>query len=144
MRNHLFKAKMKHDGEWMRGVPVDVTPLSCFEVLNKEFIMVRAGFADWGMPRNLEGAKVDPDTICEYSSFNDKAEKEIFEGDILKIDYVSTGCNFVLGIVELLNGSFVVKFKDEHYELLCQHYKNSEVVGNIFDEAGCRNEHTSV
>lgn len=133
MRQPLFKAKMKGGGEWMRGVPVDVTPLYCLEVLEKEFIMVRAGSADWGLPKNLEGAKVDPETICEYSGFNDKRKKEIFEGDILKIDYVGTGC-IVLGVVEFFDGTFAVKFKDEHYETLCQHYKNSEVVGNIFDE----------
>lgn len=134
MREILFKAKMKGDGEWMRGVPVDVTPLSCFEVLNKEFIMVRACFADWGMPRDLEGAKVDPDTICEYSGFDDNGKKEIFESDILKINSIDTGCKPMLGVVVFIDGTFMVKFKSDHYEPLYQHYKNSEVVGNFFDK----------
>ena len=136
MREILFKAKMEGNGEWMRGVPADVTPLSCFEVLKKEYIMVRAGFADWGLPRGLEGAKVDPDTICEYSGFNDTKEKEIFESDILKVNSIDTGCKPMLGVVVFIDGTFMVKFKDNHCEPLYQHYQNSEVVGNIFDEMG--------
>lgn len=134
MREILFKAKMKGNGEWMRGVPVDVTPLSCFEVLNKEYIMVRAGFADWGLPRGLEGAKVDPRTICEYSGFNAKEKKEIFESDILKINSIDTGCKPMLGVVVFVDGTFMVKFKDDHCEPLYQHYVNSAVVGNIHDD----------
>lgn len=68
-REILFKAKMVDDGKWMEGVPVDVTPLTCFssDAVKKEVLMVRAGFADWGMPRGLEGAKVDPSTVCQYT-----------------------------------------------------------------------------
>lgn len=68
MREILFKAKRSNNGEWFEGVPVDVTPLQCFsEPQVKEIVMVRAGFADWGMPRTLEYTKVDPETVCQYT-----------------------------------------------------------------------------
>ena len=79
MREILFKAKRTGTGEWFEGVPVDVTPLQCFsEPQVKEIVMVRAGFADWGMPRSLEYTKVDPETVCQC------AGEEIFQNENTK------------------------------------------------------------
>lgn len=78
MRSVLFKAKRLDNGEWVEGVPVDVTPLVCFssDKVEQEVVMVKAGFADWGMPRGLEGAKVDPATVCEFTGLTDSEGKK--------------------------------------------------------------------
>ena len=92
-REILFKAKRLDNGEWAEGVPVDVTPLVCFssDKVNPEVVMVKAGFADWGMPRGLEGTKVDPATVCEFTGLTDSDGKKVFEGDILEFEERNEG-----------------------------------------------------
>lgn len=86
MREILFKAKRLDNGEWFEGVPVDLTPIQCFaEPQKKEVLMVRAGFADWGMPRGIEGIKVDPETVCGYTGLTDKNKVKIFECDVINV-----------------------------------------------------------
>ena len=97
MRSVLFKAKRLDTGEWVEGVPVDVTPLVCFssDKVEQEVVMVKAGFADWGMPRGLEGAKVAPATVCEFAGLTDSEGKKVFEGDILEFEEQNEGYKWI-------------------------------------------------
>ncbi|MBR1728314.1 MAG: hypothetical protein IJ728_02185 [Selenomonadaceae bacterium] len=69
-------------------------------------------------------AKVDLETVGEFTGLQDVAGKDIYEGDIVYVindDTVST--------VEFAGGSFVV-FEDIE---LFEFYKQCRVVGNIHD-----------
>lgn len=141
-REILFKAKRLDNGEWFEGVPVDVTPLVCFasDKVAQEVVMVRAGFADWGMPRGLEYTKVDPSTVCQYTGLTDKNGKKIFEGDIVRRETAYYGKHNVYDepVVwedDIENDSFGEPYTSGY----CIHGGNWEVIGSIHDGEGGSN-----
>lgn len=149
MRKILFKAKRIDNGEWLEGVPVDVTPLTCFlsDSVKKEIVMVRAGFADWGMPRGIEGASVDPETVCQYTGLTDRNGVKVFEGDILKFTDEFNGYEWI-GRMEFGNPNarytwgwqlVYISGEEANVDTLCwfdmeESGAYSEVIGNIHDK----------
>lgn len=133
MREILFKAKRKDNGEWIEGYYVYCRKRHyILQVLNKAI-----GFDE----REYEWVEVDPDTICQYTGLTDKNGKKIWENDILKCKkYI--GGNFVdycieVGYVEMKHGAFGLhRIKNDAYYRPFKDWLEDyeyEVVGNIFD-----------
>ena len=142
MREILFKAKRLDNGEWFEGVPVDVTPLVCFasDKAEQEVVMVRAGFADWGMPRGMEYTKVDSSTVCEYTGLTDKNGRKVFVGDIVKC---SRGCTHEVVWVQEHGGTFIGGMPAVYLSGLTPGYAwtgAEEVIGSIHDGEGGQHE----
>ena len=138
MREILFKAKRLDNGEWFEGVPVDVTPLVCFasDKAEQEVVMVRAGFADWGMPRGMEYTKVDPSTVSQYTGLTDKNGKKVFVGDIVRC---SRGCPHEVVWVQEHGGTFIGGMPAVYLSGLTPGYAwtgAEEVIGSIHDGEG--------
>lgn len=133
MREILFKAKRLDNGEWFEGVPVDVTPLVCFasDKAEQEVVMVRAGFADWGMPRGMEYTKVDSSTVCQYTGLKDKNGKRIFEGDNVYDPHENS-----IYTVEWNENNAIFQMAHDWHRRSVETAYYCEIIGNIYDGEG--------
>ena len=127
MREILFKAKRKDNGEWVEGGYFS-EPYT-----EKKFIICWNSF---GLGFN-EFIEVEPDTICQYTGLTDKNGKKIWENDI---------CIIKDRTLDEEDGCFICKWDDctARYILdgngLAVDFDNVdardiEVIGNIFDNA---------
>lgn len=119
MREILFRAKKKDNGEWVEGLPGydingNITELEAY-----------MSFCDC---RTYE---IDPDTLCQNTGLTDKNGKKIWENDILelsdeegyfKCEWEEETARFVL------IGDWLIADFDNYWS-----YK-SEAIGNIFDD----------
>lgn len=129
MREILFKAKRKDNGEWVEGY---YRRIPCMVML-EHYIMPRN-------PKNrMEQYAIDPDTLCQYTGLTDKNGRKIWENDIVQA--WSEGSNAIGKVIRRVDGLYIMYpayQKKEFWGL----YPNKngkttvEVIGNIFDNAG--------
>jgi len=126
MREILFKAKRKDNGEWVEGY---YRRIPCMG-LHGHYIMPQN-------PKNrLEQYEIDSDTICQYTGLTDKNGKRIWENDILKANLDESYPEDITYMKILWNeyGFCVHENYSTDIEALEKWYaERFQVCGNIFD-----------
>lgn len=85
------------------------------------------------LEKQKEWVHCDNGIICQYTGIKDKNGKEIYEGDIVKLD---SNTLKITGIVTYHNDEAVFVLEDLHDEIEeCLWYmqEDLEVIGNIYD-----------
>lgn len=125
MREILFKAKRKDNGEWVEGYIVK------YGFTGKEKWYIVPSYAS-----DLYAFEIIPDTFCQYTGLTDKNGMKIWENDIVeiareddcfRIEWQEDTASFVMN-----NDSFSVTF-DNYWSY------ETEVISNVFNESevGC-------
>lgn len=120
MRDIIFKAKRKDNGEWVEGTVVrHPYRENCY------YILADGVFAE----DDYCIVPVDPDTVCEYTGLKDINGKRIYEGDIILFAGYSRSASLV---VEMSDFEWVAK-RGDLYRHRLETVDKIEVIGNRFD-----------
>lgn len=139
MREILFKSKRKDNGEWIEGYYQKRFDLDGSE---QHFIFWSKSYTVW------EYAKIDPDTICQYTGLTDKNGKKIWENDIVSNEWCFSRGKSIVKFGEHKDYHMPERYQCGNYGFFLEHMHQNdfgvrkdilyfsckcEVVGNIFD-----------
>lgn len=141
MREHLYRAKRKDNGEWVYGSLISLTQGE-FIVFTDHYNTVNIDLHEKLLCNALwednDFDEVNPETICEYTGLTDKNGNKIFERDILKAHH-----NDYPYLVSYEECRFKIEDKWGNRIKMTQDAINwfeVEVIGNIFDNPELLND----
>lgn len=135
MREILFRGKRIDNGEWVEGYISEHTMIPYD--MNQSYI----GWVIECIPEKLyeyDWFEVDPETVSQCTGWNDKNDVRIFEGDIVRVEFIGENRRIDPRMAE-------VAFRDGKFgliwgfrkELVCFtgfHNVEFEVIGNVHDD----------
>lgn len=140
MREILFKAKRKDNGEWVEGLP---------QKMWGELHIINMNDENTAYP-------IDPETICQYTGVVDKSGNRIWENDIVKSTASEDRRDWKLWKVVFVDGSFVfdpIAYVDKtrkklriEDEVLCEDnvkFYGLEWSGNIYGNTPTEDKYTN-
>lgn len=84
--------------------------------------------------RGLTCVEVDPRTVGQYTNQKNHENIEIYEGDYVSKE-LDNGFDYgeFEGVVELIDGKWVINNRVNHYEELFTEVEQIEILGNIYE-----------
>lgn len=132
MREIIFKAKRKYNGEWVEGY---YAMLGVGDIVRHYIIQNCAVAKLFEKPEDnmyFNDIEIDPDTLCQYTGLTDKNGRKIWENDIVK--HKDSQC---FGIIRWYCGDYVgwcvYDVYDDEQQFTMDMLNECEVIGNIFD-----------
>lgn len=129
-REYLYKGKRISNGEWIDGYYARITLTGSAYILTGEIAIepCKKGIVQF------KCCQVLPETVCQYTGFNDIRGNKAFEHSI--VFYEDAG---VYGEVVFEDGQYKIKWQSGHDDLredICFWFtqRRVHIVGNIFDD----------
>lgn len=142
MRYRIHRAKRTDNGQWVKGFYVERQYTTyCFtsDYLthpdNTKGYILFDQMMDWGLPNQHYDVEVFIDTVGQNSGKLDKNNRELFEGDIVKVNSMFVPCDNNIFVVEWCSdwSGFVLRNSFTVYGFDTVDSDDVEVIGNIHD-----------
>ena len=149
MNRYIYRAKLLNWKEtglkaWTYGAYYKFLPYTPSPVgsrpepeENYKHLIIRAGFSDWNLPRELTADEIDINTLVQCTGYKDCTGLDIFEGDIITYEWLTP-----IGKIWRDDGKMLVEWRGDGFSTLdnvakydVEHgtKRNVKVIGNIID-----------